>query len=163
MICMRKKRGSGAPALILETIANTAMISNSKHRYDLVQYIFFEKNFKLLHIQTGSHIFVFVYFFNVLFLFLCKNSTSHVPPFPFPRRSWFAQNLIYTTMYMNFTKLSAFQTTFWFTKIFIDFSPCKNSTYNCGPTLSPEIIVLIYWSNLMIMYCLIINSFLIDI
>lgn len=98
---MRKKRGSGAPTLILETIANTAMISNSKHRYDLVQYIFFEKNFKLLHIQTGSHIFVFVYFFNVLFLFLCKNSTSHVPPFPFPRRSWFAQNLIYTTMYMR--------------------------------------------------------------
>lgn len=116
IICMMKTRGSEAPSLILETIANTILLSNSKHLYALIEYIFFEKNFKLLHIQTASHLFGF-FFKSSLFVSMSKFNISCATPSSSPGD--LDLHKIESTLHEDaFTKVSAFQTKFSFRKNF---------------------------------------------
>lgn len=85
IICMMKTRGSGAPSLILKTIktiANTILLSNSFKTFVCVNRVYFLRKEFQTSPHTNSKPSFWIFFLNLLFLFLCQNSTSHVPPPP---------------------------------------------------------------------------------
>lgn len=141
---MMKTRGPGAQTLLLETIANTILLSNSFKTFVCVSRVYFLRKEFETSPHTNSKPSFWIFLKKSSLLFLCQNSTSHVPPPPLLQEILICTKLNLHYMRTLSQKFQLFRPNFRlgriFERFFIDFSLCKNSANNCGPTLSLEVL-----------------------
>lgn len=118
IICMMKTRGSGAPSLILKTIANTILLSNSFKTFVCVNRVYFLRKEFQTSPHTNSKPSFWIFFFkSSLFVSMSKFNISCATPSSSPGD--LDLHKIESTLHEDaFTKVSAFQTKFSFGKNF---------------------------------------------